>query len=110
MITYRATAAMGVGRVVMLMGGEGTGFGPLTGRGLAGIMGVRRRLGTGLFRVLRASSPARGLFFGRLAQLVRAPALHAGGRRFESSTAHRTFAGFWRVTTLRIPSRYGLTG
>ena len=26
---------------------------------------------------------------GRLAQLVRAPALHAGGRRFESCTAHQ---------------------
>ena len=26
--------------------------------------------------------------YGRLAQLVRAPALHAGGRRFESCTAH----------------------
>src|ERR1700730_9537071 len=28
---------------------------------------------------------------GRLAQLVRAPALQAGGRRFESCTAHHTF-------------------
>jgi hypothetical protein len=28
--------------------------------------------------------------FGRLAQLVRAPRLHRGGRRFESYTAHRT--------------------
>jgi hypothetical protein len=27
---------------------------------------------------------------GRLAQLVRAPALQAGGRRFESCTAHQT--------------------
>ena len=26
--------------------------------------------------------------YGRLAQLVRAPALHAGGHRFESYTAH----------------------
>src|SRR5947208_4877424 len=29
---------------------------------------------------------------GRLAQLVRAPALQAGGRRFESCTAHHTFS------------------
>jgi hypothetical protein len=28
---------------------------------------------------------------GRLAQLVRAPALQAGGRRFESCTAHQCF-------------------
>jgi hypothetical protein len=28
---------------------------------------------------------------GRLAQLVRAPALQAGGRRFESCTAHHEF-------------------
>ena len=31
--------------------------------------------------------------FGRLAQLVRAPASHAGGRRFESCTAHQAFPG-----------------
>src|SRR4029077_14129880 len=30
---------------------------------------------------------------GRLAQLVRAPALQAGGRRFEPCTAHHLFAG-----------------
>ena len=29
-----------------------------------------------------------GCTYGRLAQLVRAPALQAGGRRFESRTAH----------------------
>ena len=29
-------------------------------------------------------------FRGRLAQLVRAPALQAGGRRFESCTAHHS--------------------
>ena len=28
------------------------------------------------------------IFFGRLAQLVRAPALQAGGHRFESYIAH----------------------
>ena len=33
------------------------------------------------------SSPTKRVF-GRLAQLVRAPALHAGGHRFESCTAH----------------------
>ncbi len=30
--------------------------------------------------------------YGRLAQLVRAPALQAGGRRFESYIAHHFFA------------------
>ena len=30
---------------------------------------------------------------GRLAQLVRAPALQAGGHRFESYSAHHFFAG-----------------
>src|ERR1700722_3483406 len=30
---------------------------------------------------------------GRLAQLVRAPALQAGGRRFESCTAHHSISG-----------------
>src|SRR5271157_6228043 len=33
---------------------------------------------------------------GRLAQLVRAPALQAGGRRFEPCTAHHPFAVFPR--------------
>ena len=37
----------------------------------------RSALGVGCFRL------------GRLAQLVRAPALQAGGRRFESCTAHQ---------------------
>ena len=32
--------------------------------------------------------PALSIKEGRLAQLVRAPALQAGGRRFESCTAH----------------------
>ena len=31
------------------------------------------------------------LYFGRLAQLVRAPALQAGGHRFESYIAHHKF-------------------
>ena len=31
--------------------------------------------------------------FGRLAQLVRAPALQAGGRRFEPCTAHHSALG-----------------
>ena len=34
------------------------------------------------------SSPTKRATQGRLAQLVRAPALHAGGHRFESCTAH----------------------
>jgi hypothetical protein len=34
------------------------------------------------------SNPAKRATNGRLAQLVRAPALHAGGQRFKSSTAH----------------------
>ena len=32
------------------------------------------------------------LYFGRLAQLVRAPALQAGGHRFESYIAHHLCA------------------
>ena len=38
------------------------------------------------------SRPAKRATRGRLAQLVRAPALHAGGQRFESSTAHHSFS------------------
>jgi hypothetical protein len=34
---------------------------------------------------------------GRLAQLVRAPALQAGGRRFESCTAHQRFHNYLRL-------------
>ena len=34
---------------------------------------------------------ARHFLYGWLAQPVRAPALHAGGQRFESSTAHHLF-------------------
>ena len=34
------------------------------------------------------SRPAKRATRGRLAQLVRAPVLHAGGQRFKSSTAH----------------------
>src|SRR5579859_5755261 len=42
-----------------------------------------------LIRVLTgAALQSRGSYEGRLAQLVRAPALQAGGRRFESCTAH----------------------
>ena len=37
---------------------------------------------------IRSSTRRRGAYDGRLAQLVRAPALQAGGRRFESCTAH----------------------
>jgi hypothetical protein len=37
------------------------------------------------------SSSVAGSYDGRLAQLVRAPALQAGGRRFESCTAHHLF-------------------
>ncbi len=55
---------------------------------------------------------------GRLAQLARAPALHAGGRRFESGTAHpgsgraRTGDAARRPGSLRVrvrhrPSRFG---
>ena len=45
---------------------------------------------------------------GRLAQLVRAPALHAGGHRFESCTAHhltviRTFGKLLAVCLGRLP-------
>lgn len=36
------------------------------------------------------SNPAKRAILGRLAQLVRAPALHAGGHWFESITAHHS--------------------
>src|SRR5579859_2531331 len=39
-----------------------------------------------------AASPSPTTHPGRLAQLVRAPALQAGGRRFESCTAHQFHA------------------
>ena len=45
---------------------------------------VFRTLCAGGFRVKEPS----WVVVGRLAQLVRAPALQAGGRRFESCTAH----------------------
>ena len=35
----------------------------------------------------------KSIIDGRLAQLVRAPALHAGGHKFESCTAHLTSGG-----------------
>ena len=38
---------------------------------------------------IRSSTRRVGVCDGRLAQLVRAPALQAGGRRFESCTAHQ---------------------
>ena len=41
---------------------------------------------------------------GRLAQLVRAPALQAGGRRFESCTAHQAHS---IISMLRIASHRG---
>ena len=43
--------------------------------------------------------------YGRLAQLVRAPALHAGGRRFESCTAHHFLLSIWvHIVTGGLPS------
>ena len=47
------------------------------------------------------SNPAKRAKNGRLAQLVRAPALHAGGQRFKSSTAHHD---------LKIASNFPSTG
>ena len=54
----------------------------------------------GLFHLWCERAPSRILgetpqfvaIAGRLAQLVRAPALQAGGRRFESCTAHQVFS------------------
>ena len=45
----------------------------------------------------RLSSPR---FEGRLAQLVRAPALQAGGRRFEPCTAHHFSSVFMLVLAM----------
>ncbi len=42
---------------------------------------------------------APGKHEGRLAQLVRAPALQAGGRRFESCTAHQSGIPYRNVGT-----------
>ena len=42
---------------------------------------------------------APGKHEGRLAQLVRAPALQAGGRRFESCTAHQSGTRYRNVGT-----------
>ena len=46
---------------------------------------------------------------GRLAQLVRAPALQAGGRRFESCTAHQSFQRLVKLSSAAnnavLPSR-----
>src|SRR5712691_11215628 len=44
---------------------------------------------------------------GRLAQLVRAPALQAGGRRFEPCTAHHPCSGRSRTTLPRGRSSVG---
>ena len=48
--------------------------------------------------------PETGKGYGRLAQMVRAPALQAGGHWFESSIAHQTFSRqLWRFFALREP-------
>ncbi len=39
-------------------------------------------------RAVKARDPGLSTLRGRMAQLVRAPALHAGGHRFESCFAH----------------------
>ena len=39
---------------------------------------------------VRGSSPLISSISGRIAQLVRAPASHAGGRRFESVCVHQS--------------------
>ena len=54
--------------------------------------GTGRRTGLKILRVLKLVPvqvrPWAPFLFGRLAQLVRAPALQAGGHRFESCIAH----------------------
>ena len=57
--------------------------------------GTGRRTGLKILRDLtlvpvqvRPWAPLRFVYVGRLAQLVRAPALQAGGHRFESYIAH----------------------
>src|SRR5438445_4097648 len=42
---------------------------------------------------------------GRLAQLVRAPALQAGGRRFESCTAHQVWHSVQELGEVRLDLR-----
>jgi hypothetical protein len=54
--------------------------------------------------VVSRKTPATGILFnrmketGRLAQLVRAPALQAGGRRFKSCTAHHFCHSLFEVS------------
>ncbi len=65
-----------------------------------------------LFLLLVTESVANGW----LAQLVRAPALQAGGRRFESLITHHfldirwnlhfTWGFFWEIRTLRVDSKW----
>ena len=51
-----------------------------------------RKFGGKLFELIRICEVPIGIeyndFHGRIAQLVRAPLLHRGGRRFESCSAH----------------------
>jgi hypothetical protein len=49
------------------------------------------------------SSPTKRTI-GRLAQLVRAPALHAGGHRFESYTAHH----IWNLIKPSVSCKMGV--
>ena len=51
---------------------------------------------------MRHCSSAVKVVRGPLAQLARAPALHAGGREFESPTVHRAERG---VGTFYVPTK-----
>ena len=52
--------------------------------------------------VARYTSSELSLKYGGLAQLARAPALHAGGQRFESVILHQR--GHWRIGSKRTTS------
>ena len=68
--------------------------------------GLHRRIALRSSCKLEGACAALFTVCGRLAQLVRAPALQAGGRRFESCTAHHLRRGvFFQITLLPIRLR-----
>ena len=76
-------------------------------RRVISIKAAIRKFGGKLFELIRIDEVPIGIEYnhrrGRIAQLVRAPLLHRGGRRFESCSAHNSilnrspyrWSGFW---------------
>ena len=65
--------------------------------------GAEEAFSAGPWHVVRGRSSLESMesFWGRLAQPVRAPALQAGGRRFEPCTAHHCFHRLTDIPCLR---------